>query len=336
LRHSIRAAALAAVSLAAIGTLSACGSSQPEQQTGTGWSYTDDRGTAVTRPERPQQIVAQVSAGAALQDFGVKIAGTFGPLVRDDGSVEPEAGSLDPKQVADVTGAGYGEINLERLTSLQPDLLVSGKYAEYPGLWHLVEDQEQKVKQIVPTVGVQQSGIALPEAIGKYEQLARALGADVESPKVKADEQAFNAAADRLRALGARMKAEGKSILAIGGTKEEFFVVVPARNPDLDYYVKELGLPITTPNNPDPASGGYYERLSWEKANAYPGDIMLWDARSASMTPDQMKQNPVFAATPAAAAGRFAEWDAVAPMSYPSYAKIMNKLADQLESKLNG
>ncbi len=333
MRHTIRAAALTAASLAAVGTLSACGSSQPEQ-TGDGWSYTDDRGITVTRPERPQQIVAQVSAGAALQDFGVKIAGTFGPLVRDDGSVEPEAGSLDPKALTDVTGAGYGEVNLERLASLHPDLLVSGKYAEYPGLWHLVEDQEQKVKQIVPTAGVQQSGIALPAAIGKYKELARALGADVESPKVKADEQAFHAAASRLRDIGARMKAEGKSILAIGGTKEEFFVVVPARNPDLDYYVKELGLPITTPANPDQAGGGYFERLSWEKANAYPGDIFLWDARSASMTPEQMKQNPVFAATPAASADRFVEWDAVAPMSHASYAKIMNELADQLQFRL--
>ncbi|TWF95763.1 ABC transporter substrate-binding protein [Saccharopolyspora dendranthemae] len=333
MRHSIRAAVLAAVSLAAVGTLSACGSSQPEQA-GNGWSYTDDRGVVVNRPERPQQIVAQVSAAAALQDFGVAIAGTFGPLVRDDGSVEPEAGTLDPRQVTDVTGAGYGEVNLERLASLHPDVLVSGKYAEYPGLWHLVEDQEQKVKQIVPTLGVAQSGIALPAAIRKYQELARALGADVESPKVKSDERAFEAAAGRLREIGARMKSQGKTILPIGGTKEEFFVVVPARNPDLDYYVKELGLPITAPRDPDQASGSYYERLSWEKANAYPGDIMLWDARSASMTPEQMKQNPVFAATPAARANRFVEWDAVAPMSHASYAKIMNKLADQIESHL--
>ncbi|RRO20735.1 ferrichrome ABC transporter substrate-binding protein [Saccharopolyspora rhizosphaerae] len=329
----MRAAVLAAVPLLALGTLSACGSSQPEQ-TGGGWTYTDDRGITVSRPERPQQVVAQVSAGAALQDFGVEIAGTFGPLVRDDGSVEPEAGGLDPRQVVDVTGAGYGEVNLERLASLHPDLLVSGKYAEYPGLWHLVEDQEQKVVEIVPTLGVQQSGIALPEAIGKYRELARALGADVDSPAVEADEQAFHAAAGRLRDIGTRMKAEGKSILAVGGTEQEFFVVVPARNPDLAYYVEELGLPITTPRNPDQAGGGYFERLSWEKAGAYPADVYLWDARSASMPPQQMKQNPVFAATPAAAAGRFAAWEAVAPMSFSSYAGIMNRLADQLEANL--
>ncbi|MER7079575.1 iron complex transport system substrate-binding protein [Saccharopolyspora kobensis] len=331
MRHKIRAAA---ASLVAVGVLAGCGAPAPEGRGEGGWSYTDDRGVVVNAEHRPERIVAQVSAAGALKDFGVSIAGTFGPLVRDDGSTEPEAGSIDPAQVTDVTGPGYGEVNLERLTSLQPDLLVSGKYAEFPGLWHLVEDQEEAVKRIVPTVGVQQSGIALPEAIGKYKELARALGADVDSAKVKADEEAFHAAAQRLRDIGARMRGEGKSILAVGGTKEEYFVVVPARNPDLDFYVKELGLPITTPNNPDVAGGGYFERLSWEKANAYPGDVLLWDARPASMKPEQMKQNPVFAAHPAAAADRFVEWDAVAPMSYASYAKIMNKLADQLEASL--
>ncbi|TDD35694.1 ABC transporter substrate-binding protein [Saccharopolyspora elongata] len=331
MRHKIRAAAAL---LVAAGSLAACASPGQNDQAGAGWSYTDDRGITVTADKRPERVVAQVSAAGALKDFGVDVAGTFGPLVRDDGSTEPEAGSIDPRQVTDVTGPGYGEVNMERLTSLAPELLVSGKYAEFEGLWHLVQDQEEAVKRIVPTVGVQQSGIALPEAIRKYKELARALGGDVDSERVKADEDRFNAAAQRLRDIGTRMRAEGKSILAVGGTKEEYFVVVPARNPDLDYYVKELGLPITTPKNPDVAGGGYFERLSWEKANVYPGDVLLWDARPASMKPEQMKENPVFASHPAAAANRFVEWDAVAPMSYASYAGIMNKLADQLESEL--
>ncbi|GAA0528949.1 hypothetical protein GCM10011581_30800 [Saccharopolyspora subtropica] len=331
MRHKIRAAA----ALLAAASLTACTApGGGEQQNGAGWSYTDDRGITVTAPKRPERIVAQVSAAAALKDFGVNPVGTFGPLVRDDGSTEPEAGSIDPRQVTDVTGLDYGEINLERLTGLAPDLLVSGKYAEFPGLWHLTEENERRVREIVPTVGVQQSGISLPEAIAKYQELARALGGDVDSPRVKADKDAFDAAARRLRDIGARMRAEGRSILAVGGTKEEYFVVVPERNPDLDYYVKQLGLPITTPNNPDTAGGGYFERLSWEHANAYPGDILLYDTRPASMRPEQMKQNPVFAAHPAAAANRFVEWDAVAPMSYASYARIMTKLADQLEAQL--
>src|SRR5699024_4302654 len=102
----------------------------------------------------------------------------------------------------------------------------------------------------------------------------------------------------------------------------------------LDFYVRELGLPITVPNNPDEAGGGYFERLSWENASAYPADVMLWDARAASLPPEEMKQNPIFAAQPAAAADKFARWEAVAPLSYASYAGIMHQLADELQAQL--
>ena len=317
----------------AVGLLVGCGSPGTGRQ-GVAWSYVDDRGITVTSPERPQRIVAQVSAAGALKDFGVKVVGTFGPLRTSTGAVEPEAGSLDPNTVTDVTGPGYGEVRIETLTSLRPQLVVSGKYKEFAGLWHLTEEQEKVVKPIAPTLGVAQSGISLPESVRKYKELARALGGDVDSARVKADEERFTAAAQRLRDLGTRMKAAGKTILAVGGTQDEYFVVVPARNPDLDYYVKELGLPITTPKNPDTVGGGYFERLSWENAGAYKGDVLMWDTRPASFNPDQMKRNPVFAALPAAAQNRFAGWDAVAPMSYASYAKIMNKLADQITAAL--
>ncbi|GAA2774948.1 ABC transporter substrate-binding protein [Saccharopolyspora taberi] len=319
--------------LAISGVLAGCGSRAEAPASGP-WSYTDDRGTVVNADKRPERVVAQVSAAGALKDFGVEAVGTFGPLVADDGSTEPEAGSVDPAKVTDVTGPSYGELNMERLASLHPDLLVSGKYAEFAGLWHLTQDQEETVRKIVPTVGVEQSGVALPESIRKYRELARALGGDVDSERVRADEERFNAAAQRLRDIGARLRAENRTILAVGGTPQEYFVVVPGRNPDLDYYTKELGLPIRTPDHPDTAGGGYFERLSWENANAYTGDVLMWDTRRASMKPEQMKQNPLFAAQPAAAANRFVEWDAVAPMSYASYARIMTKLADQLEAAM--
>ncbi|GLZ33727.1 hypothetical protein Lesp02_59150 [Lentzea sp. NBRC 105346] len=320
---------LAAV-LIITGLLAGC-SAAPD--TGQGWSFTDDRNETVSARERPQRIIAQVSAAGALTDFGVKVTGTFGPLKKDDGTVEAEAGSVDPASVTDVTGGGYGELNLEKIAGLSPDLLVSGKYAEYAGLWHVTEEQEKSVRKMVPTVGILQSGKALPDTIARYRDLAKALGGDVDSARVKADFDAFTKASDRIRSIGSRMRAENKTVLAVGGTTEGYFVAVPARAPDLAYYVS-LGLPITTPANPDLPGGGYFERLSWENAGTYRPDVLLWDTRRASNKPEEMKQHPVFAALPAAAANRFVGWDAVAPMSYASYAKIMNRLADQLEISL--
>ncbi|RZQ64184.1 ABC transporter substrate-binding protein [Amycolatopsis suaedae] len=330
----MRSFALAA-GILLLAPLAACGSGD-DQAAGTGWTFTDGRGITVTAPETPKRIVAQVSAAAALKDFGVRVTGTFGPLTRSNGTVEPEAGSLVPAEVTDVTGPEYGTLNLERLGSLDPDLLVSGKYAEFPGLWHLLEDQEEKAKQFAPTVGIQQSGADLPATIGRYAELARRLGGDVDSERVRADQRAFEAAAQRLRTIGDRMRAANRSILAVGGVQGEYFVVVPARNPDLAYYVQGLGLPIRTPDKPDTAGGGYFERLAWEQADRYQGDVLMWDTRPASLPPDQLKANPVFAAMPAAKADRFVEWDAVAPLSYASYARIMTKLADQLDAKLTG
>lgn len=325
----VRTTRVAGLALA-VAALAGCSAPAPQDSAG-GWTYVDDRGVEVRSETVPRRIIAQVSAAGALNDFGVPVTATFGPLVRDDGTTEPEAGSIDPAAVTDVTGPGYGELNLERAAALRPDLLVSGKYAEFDGLWHLTAEQEARVREFVPTAGVEQSARSLPETITAYQELARSLGADVDSERIRADRARFDAAAERLRGIGDRMRAQGRSILAVGGTKQEFFVVVPARNPDLDYYVRELGLPIRTPANPDTAGGGYFERLAWENAGAYTGDVLMWDTREASLPPERMKRNPVFAAQESVVRDRFVEWDAVAPFSYASYADIMTKLADQLE-----
>jgi len=298
----------------------------PPRPAPAGWSYVDDRGVRVTAEAVPRRIIAQVSAAGALGDFGVPVVGTFGS--RED------ARGIDLRGVPDVTGPGYGELDLERTAALQPDLLVSGKYAEFDGLWHLTAEHERRVRALAPTAGVLQSGRSLPETVEGYRALARALGADVGAPRVREAEERFRRAADRLRGIGARMRAEGRSILAIGGTKQEFFVVVPARNPDLDFYVRELGLPITTPARPDTAGGGYFERLSWENAAAYRADVLLWDTRRASLPPEEMLRHPVFAARESAARRRFVAWEAVAPFGPGTCATTMNRLADGLESVL--
>lgn len=320
--------------LAIAGLVAGCSSPTGSESAGSGaWSFTDDRGVTVRADEQPKRVIGQVSSAAALQDFGVPITGTFGPLTSRDGSKERQAGSIDPARVTDVTGNSYGELNMERVATTRPDILVSGKYAGFGGLWHLNEQQERKVTEIAPTAGIQQDGKPLPEVIGRYEDLAGALGADVTSPKVEGDKRAFEAASRRIADLGAKLREQHRSILTVGGTREQYYVVSPKRNPDLAYYVEQLGLPITEPANPDMAGGGYFEHLSWERASAYQGDILLWDTREASLPPEQMKQNPTFASLPAARADRFVPWDALAPYSYASYAETMNRLADQIEAK---
>jgi iron complex transport system substrate-binding protein len=317
-----------------LGLVAGCGGTTPAPQGGQ-WSFTDDRGKQVTAPKRPERVVAQVSAAGALKDYGINVVGTFGPLRRADGSTDPEAGSIDPSQVTDVTGPGYGEIDFEKFAALNADLVVAGYYPEVTGLWHLTGEFEEKVLKVAPTVGIGQSKIQLPDGVKRYRELARALGADVGSAKVKADEEAFTKAAERLKAIGAKMTAAHQKIQVIGADPKLFYVAVPARNPDLDWYAKELGLPLLTPDRPDTEGGGYFQSLSWENSGTYKEHVIMWDTRQHVLNPEQMKEgHPVFQALPAVQANRLVEWNAVAPLSCASYAKIMNKLADQLEQVL--
>lgn len=324
--------AVAAVLL--LGLVAGCGGNAPTEQQGQ-WSFKDDRGKEVTAPQRPQRVVAQVSAAGALKDYGVNVVGTFGPLKKSDGTTDPEAGSIDPSQVTDITGPGYGEIDFEKFAALNADLVVAGYYPEVTGLWHLTAEFEEKVLKVAPTVGIGQSKIQLPDGIKRFRELAKALGGDVESAKVKADEESFTKAADRLKAIGAKMKAANQQIQVVGADPKLFYVAVPARNPDLDWYVQELGLPLLVPDKPDTEGGGYFQSLSWENSGTYKTHVIMWDTRQHVLSPEQMKEgHPVFQALPAVRANRFAEWNAVAPLSFASYAKIMNKLADQLEQVL--
>lgn len=317
-----------------LGLVAGCGGTTSAQQGGK-WSFTDDRGKEVTAPKRPERVVAQVSAAGALKDYGINVVGTFGPLKRADGSTDPEAGSVDPSRVTDVTGPGYGEIDFEKFAALNADLVVAGYYPEVTGLWHLTGEFEEKVLKIAPTAGIGQSRIQLPDGIRRYRELARALGADVESAKVKADEEAFTKAAERLKAIGAKMTAAHQKIQVIGADPKLFYVAVPARNPDLDWYANQLGLPLLTPDRPDTEGGGYFQSLSWENSGTYKEHVIMWDTRQHVLNPERMKEgHPVFQALPAVRADRLVEWNAVAPLSFASYAKIMNKLADQLEEVL--
>ncbi len=318
-----------------IGLVAGCGGNAPAEQQQGGWSFKDDRGKEVTAPKRPERVVAQVSAAGALKDYGVNVVGTFGPLKRPDGSTDPEAGSIDPSQVTDITGPGYGEIDIEKFAALNADLVVAGYYPEVTGLWHLTAEFEEKVAKIAPTVGIGQSKIDLPQGIKRFRDLAQSLGGDVGSAKVKAGEEAFTKAADRLKAIGTKMTAANQKIQVVGADPKLFYVAVPARNPDLDWYSKELGLPLLTPAQPDTEGGGYFQSLSWENSGMYKEHVIMWDTRQHVLDPEKMKEgHPVFQALPAVQAGRFVEWNAVAPLSYASYSGIMNKLADQLDAAL--
>lgn len=317
----------AAVAALALLTLAACGSSSDDSESGP-WTFTDDLGAKISLDSAPERLLVQSSMAAALTDLGLgdKIVGTFGPLKNAAGEPDSQVAGLDIDDVTDVTAAGeYGSIDLEKAATLKPDLVVTSAYLD-DDLWYINDATAKDLKKLAPIAVVSFDGKTLPELLEGTERAAKALGADLDDDDVVAAHDEFGAAAKRVEAAGAALG--DRTILAGSPSKELFYVSNPAVSPDLSYWREELNLPIVVPSNPDP--GGYFESLSWEKADRYDGDVFLYDDRAGEAGLALLDDQPVFETLAAAKNKAYIPWTSVAPPSYKAYADLMNRLAADL------
>ncbi|GAA3556695.1 ABC transporter substrate-binding protein [Nonomuraea rosea] len=327
---------LVALGAAALLGVSACGgtaappsavpSAAPTAAAQGPWTWTDDRGKSLSLPQRPQRVVAQSAAAAALWDFGVRPVAVFGPHKLKNGGRDPEVGEVDISKVESI-GNVWGEFNVEKYASLQPDLLVAGMYQKNT-LWYVPPESVAAVDQIAPSAGVQLSGKPLVEIIERYGALAAALGADLKAAPVAGAKSRFDAASAALKTLAAA-KPDLK-VMIVTGTPESLYVAYLPDHPDIKYW-GELGLNIVYPPKPTQSEGGFWEVLSWENADKYQADVILVDARSQSMKIEEMAKKPTWAKLPAVKAGQLYPWHAAERYSYLGYAKVMEELAANLE-----
>jgi iron complex transport system substrate-binding protein len=316
----------ATVGLAAALTLSACGggsatstapaaSSAPAAQA---WSFTDDRGKKLDLPTTPTRVVAQVGAAAALWDFGVRPVGVFGPHKLADGAKDPQVGNVD---ITKVTGLGnvWDEFNVEQYIALQPELLVSSMY-EKGTLWYVPEKSKDTIEQVAPTAGIMLTGRTASQVIGKYEELAKSLGADMQGvPEAKARMEAATKELAQFKDL---------KILMVSGGADQMWVVNPPEYADI-MHLTENGLDIVKPDKVD--EGGFFQTLSWENADMYDADVILYDTRTQALTPEEMMKKPTFAKLPAVKADQLYPWRAEAPFSYQGYADFLEELVTNLK-----
>ncbi|MEU4403552.1 ABC transporter substrate-binding protein [Streptosporangium sp. NPDC023963] len=285
------------------------------------WTFTDDRGKKIEVPERPARVVAQVGAAAALWDFGVRPVAVFGPHKLKDGTKDPQVGDVDITKVESI-GNVWDEFNVEKYISLQPDLLISGMYAK-DALWYVPQKSASTIEQVAPTLGVSLIGASVPKLIERYGQVAAALGADLDAPGVTEAKARFEAASAAL----ATPEAKGLKVLVMAGGPEAMWVANPDDHADVRYF-KELGLDLVVPEKVD--DGGFWQTLSWENADTYEADVILVDARTQSMRPEEMKKKPTFAALPAVKAGQVYQWHAEERYSYQGYADVLERLHTDL------
>ncbi|MFI6480222.1 ABC transporter substrate-binding protein [Nonomuraea sp. NPDC050663] len=299
-------------------------SSGPSQAAGP-WSYTDDRGKKIELPQRPTRIVTQVSAGAALWDFGVRPIGLFGPHKLADGGRDPEAGEIDVSTVQTI-GNVWDEFNIEKYISLQPELLVSGMYIK-DQLWYVPEKSKEQIEAVAPTVGINFAGRSGEEVIGKYSELAGLLGADLGAPAITEAKARYDKALAELKAFAA---AQGElKILFAGASPDLFYICHPPEFPDLKLVTEGAGVKLIVPETVD--QGGYYESISWEKIDKYAADALFIDARAQSMKVEEMAKKPTWGKLPAVKAGQVYPWRAEARYSYQGYAIMLEELVANLK-----
>jgi iron complex transport system substrate-binding protein len=318
--------------VAATGLLAACGDSDKGKGKGSGksgsgkdsgpWSFTDDRGKKISLPKRPERIVAQSHPAAALWDFGIQPVGIFGPQKTADGKPSPQIGNVDLSRTTSV-GTAFGEFQMEKLISLQPDLIVTIAYG--PMIWYIPEDVIKKVEEVAPIAVIQLMGVAVPDAVKRFGELAAALGADPDSAEIKKAKADFEAAAAGVTKAAAAKK--GLSVAVVSGTKENFFVADPAFHGDVKYF-QQLGLDIVKPAKPDAG----FEALSWEEAGRYKADLVLEDSRpEGGLTHRQMDAYPTWKGSPAVKAGQVTDWQTETPFTYQRFTKVLNDLAASVE-----
>lgn len=319
--------------LGLIGLLPACASGQnaaaPPSPTAEAqpWRFTDDRGRTVTLNRRPERVVAFVGVAAGLWDLGLRPIGTFGPLKRPDGSPDPQAGNVDPDAVESLGGElGDADMtfNVERYAALRPDLLVTVMRVE-DQLWFVPEESAAEIEQIAPTIGIRASQRPIRQPLERLAELAAALGADLQAPTAADAKARFDAASQQLAAIAE--DKPGLKVLVAAGYSDMLYVAKPADIPDL-VHLSELGLDLVVPGDTEPFP---FEGVSWEQADRYPADVIMYDARAQALTPEQMAQYPIWSKLPAVTAGQLVPWQADSPFSYAIQADLFEELGSHLK-----
>jgi len=269
--------------------------------------------------------VAQSTVAGGLWEYGVEVAGVFGPLRYADGTPDPSIGLADPDELESL-GEIDSEINIEALAALQPDIIVTPMWGadEY---WGIASDDVATLEQIAPIVGIRVDDRPMEDPLASVGELAASFGGD-RADAVEAARTEFEAASeDFADAVAAK---PGLTVLAASGTVDELYVAYPPGFPDLNYYA-ELGLDLVEPTE-HPEAGGYWQALSWEQVDTYQADMIMADVRGGSVDflLDQMP--PLGRQLPAVQADQMVAWTASSALGYGNAAAVLDALADAVTS----
>jgi iron complex transport system substrate-binding protein len=286
------------------------------------WTFTDDFDVTHELDEVPETIVAEVSMAGALWDIGIQVDATFNMRELPDGTTDP-MGLADPEAMESL-GEVYGEVNVEQLQILDPDIIVVPSYEEGE-YWGVKEDLVDDVERIAPVVSITIPGKDLRAMADRVLELGETLGVDPGSEQVTEAIAAYEAAeADLQEALEAK---PGLTFIAASGTTEQLYIAVPSGYADLNTY-QGLGMDIVEPDTDEQ----YWETLSWEQIDKYESDVLLADSRGGSV--EQIREIVPEGAQdiPSIQADQVARWEVTISPGYANLARVLSDLTEVVEA----
>ena len=319
---------LAAGAVTLAGLLAACGDDEPTASSGSGasdapsgpWTWTDDRDQTVSLDSTPERLVVSQWLLPAFWALGIKPVGVLTFMPWDDIDGYAEAGIAEDDVT--VLSTNYGEVDLEKLVGLEPDLIVLDSYADSETLWGFTDlAAQKKAGRIAPIVAVSAETDVLA-GIAKRHELAASLGADVKADDVTAAKADFDAASAEIEeALAAKA---GLSVAFVGPFDDGLWVAPAADYADLTY-LQGLGLEVWAP-----AKAPEGDILSWENASDVVADLLILDDRDDL---DQARKvSPVFGRLPAVEADQVvAAWRFALPYEYAAFARSFRALTPALQ-----
>lgn len=320
---------IAALATACTLALSGCGSSSEgsgDSASDGAWSFKDDTGKAVQVDHQPKKIVAFADEALALMDYGIKPAAIFG---RTDIKKDSRFKDKDLSGVK-ILGTTYGEIDLEAMAQVEPDLIVtgiypkdrSGKLPAKEALYGFKDTTQQgKAEKLAPIAAMEVGGKGL-ENVQSRVDLAKSLGAD--ESKIDSEKKTFDKAAENLKA--AAKAKPGIEVTMMYADTSGLSVNKPQDEPTTQMY-SEFGAKFTDLN---PKGRYYWDTYSWENASKMmTGDVIL--TQQDGMQVADLKKQATFKNDPALKANQVYTW-ADQGMDYVGQAKQMNTLAGYIKN----
>ncbi|WP_432514603.1 ABC transporter substrate-binding protein [Kineococcus sp. SYSU DK001] len=287
---------------------STTGSTPGSPPSPAGWSATGGFGRTLTLDARPERVVTDAYSAAALWDHGVRPVGVFGYGLEEDAS--PLAlGNVDLDGI-DVVGRG-GELNIEALAALQPDLVVGFGTTRGQGWAWWEEGTTTAVANIAPFLAVEFSGRSVEDVIGTYGDLAEDLGGDRSATDADRARYTENVAALQ------DVADPALRTIALNGDASALYAGTPALA-----QLKLLADHGVTLVGPAASAGSPWAELSWENVSTHPADVLLAYVGSQEL----FAGSPVYASLPAVQAGQVVEWDDKQPFTYGAYADWLERV----------